>query len=273
MDEVVVEVRASDGLPAVMRSLRGMLCDTRLGTEEDRQAGGDLLAIVNRDYGSETLHSVVEMLRRWRVNASVTDAQMGDVVRLTNWLCRRMNVPLRLRQSGLAQGWGVFAAHDIEPRTYLTTYGGTHVPRAKAPQYNRDDPRTHYTLVPEEDEDDDEAFAFDGYRGFKLLELGRWCNTQPTEEECNADFVQEGSGPNVIIRVQARKAIRKNEEVFVWYSEDYARRLFGRARTKKPRTVETCIQCQMRPATCRFRHDRKLKFCNSECATVFWLLK
>ena len=116
---------------------------------------------------------------------------------------------------------GLFADEPLVSGDRITAYGGAVYEDEE--DYEENCPKGRKGVHAERYLMQGETKWIDGYRGFRLLEQGRWANTQRTLKECNAKFSYKGD----LIWIEATKPIAQGEEIFVWYGADYANKIFA----------------------------------------------
>lgn len=236
-----------------------------------------LLALVEPwQLGAMTVDMVDERMSRWIVTEEADMAvpsRQAMIVKLSNWFLEHMmpnDAFSMIRVSTIpGAGYGLFATRAIEPEQNITLYGGDlfESPEEFAEVRGETvaESRSQYIIASAPPA----TRLIDGRLGYHLYEQGRWANTQPREDLCNAEFRWHETEPEVWM--VATRPIGAGDEIFVWYSAEYAEELFGGSPGGGKRArVEQCIQCLGREVRWQFQHDPRLLFCSRDCATLFW---
>lgn len=174
----------------------------------------------------------------------------------------------------LNAGNGLFATRNIAVGQHITVYGGIYYESATAFEKERgykhtdNEPpiKTNYIVELFPDVDGEVPYL-DGRLGFYLWQQGRWANTQIESDACNADFAEVTATDDSYwqLRLIATKPIANGDEIFVDYGQGYIEDRL----TKRNKTEDDCIQCQVQDATHEFLGYPHLMFCGQSCA-VRW---
>jgi hypothetical protein len=219
---------------------------------------------------------LAQQLFGWRVmnfeDLSV-DRKRATLVQLSNWLVSNVT-PEDWRRSYIAtsriprSGYGLFAKRALQVDDEITRYGGMF--------YATDEEFLNKMGIASFDEATSEYIirsehgVMDGELGFHLDEQGRWANTQASEAQCNAEF--RWTDDKTEIWMCATRPIAMDEEIYVWYSEDYAQHLYGRSENKKPRIIEgkMCDVCLIKPAKRVCGGCEATHYCSEKCTDTDW---
>lgn len=186
--------------------------------------------------------------KNWKVPYELDDGKpMLTIAWLHNWLVENVSLPVipkqilldnvkqtrivkcKIKKSGLkgTDFMGLFADENIEENDLIVFYNGvlyddqTHFEeeRNKGEPMDKDNrpPKLQYVM-------EGPLGEIDGYRGFSLLESGRWANTLETRAECNAEY--RSVDHLGLIFLEATQHIDEGHEIFAWYSKEYNASLF-----------------------------------------------
>jgi hypothetical protein len=192
----------------------------------------------------------------WKVPYELDDGKpMETVVSLHNWLVDKLpNLPVipkgikldnanqtrihkcKIKKSGLedAKFMGLFADEVIEEDDLIVFYNGVlyndqahfEEERNKGESMDKDNRPAKLQYVM-----DGPLGEIDGYRGFSLLESGRWANTLESREWCNAEY--RSVDHLGLIFLEATQRIEEGNEIFAWYSKEYNAALFYKQHMQK----------------------------------------
>jgi hypothetical protein len=218
---------------------------------------------------SKRLTNLINELSEFKV-MNIEDLEDGArktlIVKLSNWLIEARALHYgeeencKIETSTIPNaGYGLFATrqlvgatqHDDDP-TYITHYGGIY-------HENEDCLNTlsHYVIA-------NGKHFIDGETGFYLWEMGRWGNTKRMEEECNARFHPDADDrTKCIVCVMDGKTIEPGEEIFIWYSHDFANHLH-------PVERRLCAMCISAVADRVCGQCELSAYCSERCADSHW---
>lgn len=191
----------------------------------------------------------------WKVPYELDDGKpMQTIAWLHNWLVEHVPLPVipkrilldnknqtrirkcKIKKSGLedAKFMGLFADEVIEEDDLIVFYNGVlYVDQAhfeeernngKSMDKDNRPAKLQYVM-------DGPSGEIDGYRGFSLLESGRWANTLEFRERCNAEY--RSVDHLGLIFLEATQRIEEGNEIFAWYSKEYNAALFYQQHMQK----------------------------------------
>lgn len=191
----------------------------------------------------------------WKVPYELDDGKpMRTITWLHNWLVEHVPLPVipkrilldnnnqtrirkcKIKKSGLedAKFMGLFADEVIEEDDLIVFYNGVlyvdqahfEEERNKGESMDKDNRPAKLQYVM-----DGPLGEIDGYRGFSLLESGRWANTLESRERCNAEY--RSVDHLGLIFLEATQRIEEGNEIFAWYSKEYNAALFYKQNMQK----------------------------------------
>jgi|ERR1043165_1024172 hypothetical protein len=143
----------------------------------------------------------------WRLSFT-SDLDDNDLIELINLGHSLCGIPLRVSRSTIPDsGFGLFVTEDFSENERITIYGGAFL---LDDIYFMRGETGHYVV-------NTKSGAYvDGLMGFRLGELGRWCNTNPGHNNAGLGFFGDNG-----VYVQATKFISAGSEVFCDYGPSY----------------------------------------------------
>lgn len=214
--------------------------------ELSRKFGADIYTPRSEgDYGIENIHYALMQY----VVEDVAPEFMPTIVQLSNWVLHfqtyddEMYPPVPFSYLTYVKGstiegagYGLFALNILEVGDDVADYGGNFYPTEADYQEELTKNSGRYVVGPLKKLDDTgigAGFVVDGETGFFLSQQGRFANTKRTQEECNCEYrvhPDEGATEPHEFRLVlvATKHVAPDEELFVWYSQEYSDHIYGK---------------------------------------------
>lgn len=284
VDEEEEPLREDVDVDLLTAGLRALSARTTTASMDEARGKAQLVRIVEGHKAPLVLafDQLTQQLYGWRVmnfNDLAMDRKRDTIVALSNWIVSQVTLPewrrSHIAPSGIAgAGYGLFAKRALRADDEVTRYGGVRYDSVAAylasmELSSMEEATSEYIIASEHG-------IMDGETGFHLDEQGRWANTQRTPAECNAEF--RWTEDKAEIWLCATQDIAEGAEIFVWYSEDYVRHLYGVVHdasvmhNKRPRLVESrlCFTCGDLPANRVCGQCEAVHYCSERCARVHW---
>lgn len=245
-------------------------------------------------YDAVQQRSFTQLLRQagsWSVeNASDLRDHKDTIVQLSNWVVRSdrewpQRTEIRPSMLGPSAGYGLFATRRLpvsKEDRHIASYGGHRY--ASEAEFEELTGTTLKESLSEYIIADAEHGIVDGELGFHLDEQGRWANTRRSKAECNAKFKWTEGGDQIWLWVRKGNVIEPGEEIYVWYSDEFAAYLYGggpASSSSSPKRLRTgqedvaieaalCRLCISAPADRVCGGCQGIQYCSERCAARHW---